>query len=361
MNNLNENIDNLKSEYLSDSAIDNFKLKYINFRVGAKRKSSLLEKMAARLEDGDSTSNVLYSLSSAYQSQQANSWEAKFVQILYERFTFKPKLEYMISPFFDEQTVGVVKAISAQTSASDVLKMCVSNLRRKNEMKAAGLLGIVGPIVGILLVILICSGAHLYVYESLFKGLKIEPTPMLTFARGFTEGVYIASPFIVAALVAYLFYVRWSLPNQISNRPVGIPPWNVIDSINSAITLQTFGALLKVGIPATEALKMLGNNSTPFVAYWCQNMRISMIHGKNTGKALACDFFSKEPRIEVESYAATEGFTDKIDMISEEVFQSTERLVTKMTASIMMFCLICVLTVNGIVGLSLSSIGQVAQ
>ncbi|KAB0482465.1 hypothetical protein F7Q91_03385 [Vibrio chagasii] len=361
MNNLNDNIENLKNEYLSDSALDNLKLRYINFRVGSKRKSALLEKMAARLEDGDSMSNVLSSLSAAYQAQQPNSWEAKFVQILYERFTFKPKLEYMVSPFFDEQTVGVVKAISKETAASTVLKMCVSNLRRKNEMKAAGFIGIVGPIVGILLIIAICSGAHLFVYESLFKGLKIEPTPMLTFARGFTESVYIASPFIIFGLLIYLFYIRWSLPNQIKRRPVGIPPWNVIDSINSAITLQTFGALLKVGIPATDALRMLGTNSTPFVSHWCQKMRISMIHGKSTGKALACDFFSKEPRIEVESYASTEGFTNKIDLIAEEVFKSTEKLVTRMTASIMMFCLICVLTVNGIVGLSLSSIGQVAQ
>ncbi|EPM6351785.1 hypothetical protein ACTN3U_003427 [Vibrio alginolyticus] len=357
-NDINQKLLRIKSQYLSDDFIDTLKLKYTNFRVGSKRKSQLLEKIASRLADGDSIVNVLDSLYEAYKSQQPKSQETKFVKYLADRYRYRPVISYMLAPFFDKTTIGVAYAIEKKTAAYKVIRICVSQLQRKQQMRGAGFLGIVGPIIGVGLIMLICSLAHLYIYAVLFKGLNIKPTPIMTFAREFTKTVYELSPFITGTLVIYGTWVVWSLPNQINRRLTKLPPWNVVDAINSAITLQTFNALLKVGMPSSEALKLVGSHSTPYVKHWCQKMRLNMIGGKSEGQALACDFFSKEPRIEIESYATTSDFTNKLDDITEEVFANTEMLVKKLTTGIMLGCMMAVLTVNAIVGLSISSIGQ---
>jgi type II secretory pathway component PulF len=356
--NIQKNIAEFKSKYLNDSMIDSAKLKWLNFRVGTERKSKMLEKIAARLESGDAIKETLKNLISAYESQQPKSNETKFLKILAERYTFKPKISYMLAPFFDSMIIGVAHAIENDKSAADVIKLCVGQLKRKQDMKRAGFLGVVGPIVGILLVIGICTGAHLYIFEALLKGLRVEPKGAMKFGISFTRTVYELSPYIISFLAGYMFWVFWSIPNQINRRLTAIPPWSVVDAINSAITLQTITALLKVGVSTSEALKLVGKSSTPYVRYWCYQMRMSMIGGKSEGEAIACDFFAKEPRIEIESYASTENFTDKLEMITEEVFKSTESLVTKLTTMIMLFVLAMVLSVNGIVAIALTTISS---
>jgi hypothetical protein len=226
-------------------------------------------------------------------------------------------------------------------------------------MKGVAIVGVLGPIISGLLIIGSCAGAHLWVYNNLFRGLTLQKTPLLMTMVNFTERVYTYSPFLLVMMFFYVIWTIWSLPNQIHKRPVGLPPWNIIDSVNSATALQTYGELLKVGLASTDALEMIGKNQSPYVKYWCQKIRLRMVNGYTEGQALSCDFFKKGPRIEIESYAQTSSFSNKIDRICEEVFKSTEKLVTKMTNSILFFSMIGLISTVVLISMSLMGLKAV--
>jgi len=357
--NIKDNIAEAKEAYLSDDFYDRVMLQFLNFRLSSEAKQSTLDKIATRLQDGDALKKALSSLLEAYKNQQPNSAETKFLKILNERFTYKPKLSYVLAPFFDKMTVGVISALEVEKGPHQILRICVSNLERKNKMKGVAAMGVLGPIFSMLLIIGSCAGAHLWVYNNLFRGLSIQKTPLLMTMVGFTESVYTYSPILLIMIFFYLIWTIWSIPNQINKRPIGLPPWNIIDSVNSAVALQTYGELLKVGLASTDALDMIGKNQPPYVKYWCQKIRLRMVNGYTEGQALSCDFFQKGPRIEIESYAQTSSFSNKIDRICEEVFKSTEKLVTKMTNSILFFSMIGLITTVLLISMSLMGLKAV--
>ena len=356
---IKDNIAEAKNAYLSDDFYDRFMLQLLNLRLSSELKQATLDKIATRLQDGDSLKNTLASLLEAYKNQQPKSAETKFLKILNERFTYKPKLSYILAPFFDKMTIGVVSAIEVEKGPHQILKLCVSNLERKNKMKGVAAMGVLGPAFSILLIIGSCAGAHLWVYKNLFRGLSLEKTALLMTMSNFTEKVYTYSPILIIIILFYLIWTMWSIPNQINNRPRNLPPWNIIDSVNSAVALQTYGELLKVGVSSTDALQMIGNNQPPYVKYWCQKIRLRMVNGYTEGRALSCDFFQKGPRIEIESYAQTKTFSSKIDRISAQVFKSTENLVTKMTNTVLLVSMMSFVSVILLISMSIMGLKAV--
>ncbi|MDA0146196.1 hypothetical protein OCT63_18375 [Vibrio sp. RW] len=356
---LHENIVDAKKIYLDDDVYERIMLKLLNLRLSSESKKNMLDKIATRLKDGDAVTKSLSSLLGAYKNQQPRSVETKFLKILNERYTYKPRLSYMLAPFFDSMTIGVVSAIEEEKSSHQILHLCVSNLERKNKMKGVAILGVLGPIFSMMLIIGACTGAHLWIYKNLFRGLSVEKTGLLMTMSSFTGNVYQYSPFLFVVLFIYMIWTIWSIPNQIRKRPTNLPPWNIIDSVNSAVALQTYGELLKVGVSSTDALEMIGRYQSPYVKFWCQKIRMRMVNGYTEGRALSCDFFKKGPRIEIESYALTSSFSTKIERISEEVFKSTEQLVTRMTNSILIFSSLGLVSTVALISMSMMSLKAV--
>jgi len=355
-NKFQDNLNNIKKEHLNDEFFDRVSLKLLDLRLSSTDKQDILDQISARLKDGDSLKETLRSLSDAYKSQQPKGVKTKFLRILLERFNYKPKLSYILAPFFDSMTIGVVGAIESEKDPYQVLSLCVSNLTRKNKMRGVAIAGVLGPIAAILMIIIACSGAHLWVYKSLLRGLKIQETQLLMTMANLTKFVYEFSPIFILILLLYLIWTLWSIPNQIKNRPRNLPPWNIIDSVNSAIVLQTYGELLKVGVPSSQALSNIGEYQSPYVRHWCQRIRLRMINGHTEGQALSCDFFRQEPRIEIESYAQTSEFTSKTELISEKVFKSTEKLVSKMATTLVIFGMASLIITCLFITLSIMSI-----
>lgn len=332
-------------DFLNDDWQEKVSLWWLKFRLSYKVKRHIVEKISNRIDNGGTLFSELASLTKIYEKQRPKAMETKFLRCIYERYLEKPSLSYALKPFYNNKILTILAAGDESGKLAEALRLSSDIMEKEVRMKAAAKIGYVAPIVAYALIVGAAAFAHFKLFKIITHSLPKSQLSPQFLATADTVALIVNTSWLTGLVVlAYLVYSIWSVPNQINNRPSRLPPWSTSDSANSAIVLKIFATLLRAGMPASHALNTIAMHSDPYVSHWCKQIVNRMVTGMKMGPSFACDFFQKEPRIEVEAYAESEDFDKKLDIIADDVFLTTELMIAKMTK---MMTTVCMLAVSG--------------
>ena len=346
-----------------DTISDRVLLFRIRYLLSLKRKTSIFEKICSLLNDGISLGGSLSMMQKIYNKRNSGSLEYKMVQYLFEKYTNTPRASYIFQPFFDPISMSIITAMEEANSTHKGLLLAKKQLELRNKMGKQAV-NAMTLIFGALLTILgICVAMKLFVFDKLTKTMPmVANSSSVKSVHAFLDTVVSYSPFIFLLILAFAGFSIWSIPNQINKRPKFMPPWNVMDRLNSALFLFTLARLTDAQMPIFRSLGLLKKHSTRYMSSWAAHIQQRQLQNMSMGASLACDLFDKQVRIEIEAYSSVKDVAKNFEVIANMVVGITEAKLKQ----ILMMSILCsigvILLLNGVLALSvLNSLGNITS
>lgn len=127
-------------------------------------------------------------------------------------------------------------------------------------------------------------------------------------------------------------------PRQIFDK---IPPWSIYRGYQASSFLIALSALMKAGIPAFEALRVIEKNSSPWMRVHLGKMMVSMnLGGGNMGRALDTGLLDDEMAGDVQDYSDLGSFTETIYTLGERSVEKGIELINSRMAVVKAMLLI---------------------
>ncbi len=148
------------------------------------------------------------------------------------------------------------------------------------------------------------------------------------------------SLFLFATLPIIFGVISWSLPRwrgRMRAKFDNAPPWNLYRIFVGVSWLLSLSALVNAGTPVSKALRMLRNNSSPYLLYRMERALIYVNNGENLGQALALtglNFPDKEVIGDLQIYAELDNFPVALDMMANEWLEDSIRDIEQKAAGL---------------------------
>lgn len=310
--------------------VESLKLFFICLIVTQKTMRKVVYKLSLQIENGLSVGAGINNLRKAYVHHLGSKHPISLMlSVLEMRYAQKSTITYAMSPFLDTKLMAIIQSGEGENgNLPKSMRLALETYRLKNELNLMIKKGLISPFFALISGVVTIGYCHYEVFPDFASSLTPEKLaasvgPLMDF----TSLLVTLSPIIMIIGIACVVFIRWSLANQIIKRPSRIPPWSVVNAADSAINLLILSSLLSSGQKLIAALKIMEKNSNRYNAYWIKRIRLSASTGTSIGRALACDYFSKDARIDIESYADTNEFSELLSDVAMEVFETTRALV----------------------------------
>jgi type II secretory pathway component PulF len=146
-----------------------------------------------------------------------------------------------------------------------------------------------------------------------------DATPWLLGLGGLLLGGY--------ALGFFLLRGNWTGPLR-ERLDAWIFPWNLHRRITGALLMTSLAALIRIGVPFSQALERLRDIGGPWEAEHIERIRNQLRLGVAEGRALASPLFDADIRWQIELYGRMTQFAEGLDKLSGRLVHATKQRIS---------------------------------
>ena len=157
---------------------------------------------------------------------------------------------------------------------------------------------------------------------------------------GLSNWVKHNSLFLFASLPVVFFIIAFTLPRwkgRLRSKFDNLPPWNMYRIFVGVSWLLSLSALVNAGTPVSKALRMLRNDSSPYLLYRLERALIHINNGENLGDALyltELNFPDKEVIGDLQIYAELDNFPLALTTMANEWLEDSIRDINQKAAGL---------------------------
>ncbi len=166
-------------------------------------------------------------------------------------------------------------------------------------------------------------GYSLNVFPTFVAVLSVDKWPQVTQALYFFGNYLAAGGMITILVMAFLIVmgVRLSMPllkGSVRTRFLDpFPPYSYYRLIQLGLFLRMLSTLLLNGIPMVEALDLMKERASPFLAYHLGIFTGNMKVGRNYNDSFESGFLTHEMLLTVKIYAGMDSFSETVKKMAE--------------------------------------------
>ncbi|MBH9740040.1 hypothetical protein [Vibrio navarrensis] len=290
-------------------------------------------KLTLQIQNGSAIGAALQGMEKSH-SRHLGSYHpiSLMLGVMIQRYAERSSLSYAFAPFLDKTILAIIQAGESVTGGPiRSLNLALETYGRRNQIKTKVKVGLAMPMAVFSAGVGTVVYCHYEIFPQFARAMTDEQSKGLMGEMIRNTAAFVgALPLLGVVVIALLIYIKWSIPNQIGRRPNNIPPWSIFNAADSAITLLVLSSLLESGAKTIAALKTIEKNSSRYNAYWIRRIRIDAGSGTELGKAIACGYFNRQARIDIECYAGNKEFALLLKNLSLEVFDGTVAYIDKL-------------------------------
>jgi len=316
----------------------NFKIRKARFSL--KYRISLYERIASFLDSGIDIISSLTAIRNRYK--QRNDFRYHILDdwlVVMDRggnfadaiFVWVPAAEHMLISA-GERGVGLITGLREATVLSEA--------SAKNKSALIG--GLFMPIVLFCLFFVMMIGFRLKMAPVFITLLPVERWPesgkilfdLSDFLTNFwflLFGVILALVFIISSTIG-----RWK--GHIREKFDNFPPWSIYRSYQASSFLIALSSLMKAGVPAYEALKLVNRTASPWMRVHLSRMMNRMkVGGGASGEALDTGLLDDETAGDVQDYSRLGNFHEAIYVLGGRSLEESVKKITLKMAGVKNF------------------------
>lgn len=247
-------------------------------------------------------------------------------------------LEVVLSAYlpFDEQLL-----LNTSMRAGDAkggFNLLIERVRHKSEFGVAKAMKLLYPLFGVGLAMYVWQvqgNSYTMMEQTTMAGTEF--TGLLGFVAAYSRNSWWIIPSVLSVLLTFAYLIARLLPTWTGPRRKRydkFPIFSMYRELQAADWMTTFATLLKGGMSDLDALKVLRQNSSPYVAERISYFINEMEGGMNLGTAVAksgFNFPSGGSAVLLQTMAVTKDYGDRLLSLSKRyqasVFKRYEQLV----------------------------------
>lgn len=325
-----------------------FKYHQAKLSFGMKKRIDMYEQIMAMMDEGMPIVDVISDLESIYKSENKSDPRVYILGCWRKAMEQHGSILKEIVHWVPENEVVMFKTAEETGEWSKCLASLVFQVEKQSEIKKAVLSQMGYPVFLSIFLILILYGFGGFGVPMLSEMLPVERWPEFSMPLH-NISVFVATNilYVIAGLIAFLIVVF-----RIQAKYVGaarryldkFPPFNIYKSMQGASFLISLASLLKSGIPVIESVKIIEENSSPWVKTKIKDINRAFAKGDTGASALIAagdnSMFNRDIRVQIKAYsrlAQMDRAIYKIGVVAIEITANNVKAITGLIKMAMIF------------------------
>lgn len=311
---------------------------------GIRKRIDLYEQIRAMTEEGIPIVDVVSSLERIYKSENKNDQRVYILGRWRKAMETQGSLLKEIIHWIPESEVVMFKTAEETGEWVKCLDSLIFQVEKQSEIKKV-VIGQMGyPVFLSIFLVAIMFGFGNYGVPMLAEMLPVNRWPEFSMPLH-NISVFIAGNIhlVIVGVIAALVVVF-----KLQNKYVGkarpymdrFPPYNVYKAMQGASFLISLASLLKAGIPVIDAVRIIEENSSPWVKSKIKNINKAFNKGDTGAGALIAggsdSMFNRDIRIQIKAYSQLAQMDRSIYKIGIVAIEITSNNVKAMTGLVKM-------------------------
>lgn len=292
--------------------------------ISQKNRLILYSIVADLLDDGVPLYNSLVLIQNKEGEKVYGKTFIKQLGVIIENMKNSSSVAHVLTGVVPPEDLTVINAAEKSGQLSQGLRMLMFMIHKNNEIMSLLQSSLITPVILIIVVLFVIMGYALEVFPTFLSVLPIQEWPVVTTTL-YNFGNYLAKGGIVLIIgfaVAFIFIVRFSMPmltGALRTRLLDkIPPYNYYRLLQLGLFLRMLSSLMLNGIPIVDALTLMKQRATPWLASHLQKFTDNMKLGLNYKDSLNTGFLTDEMLLTVSIYSGLDSFSETVKKMAEK-------------------------------------------
>lgn len=304
---------------------------YAKARFTIKSRINLYNQIRAMASEGIPVVDIIGDLEKIYKSENKNDYRSVILGEWRKALSRSGSFIKEIGKWIPESEVVMFKTAEETGQWVSCLDNLMFQMEKQAEIKGVVKSMMVYPLVLILFLAVVLFGFGMFGVPILTDMAPVSQWPdMSILLHDISMFLVTKWPVVIGALVIsffVIFRVQRTFVRPSRRILDKFPPFSIYKSMEGASFLISLAALLRSGIPFTDAVSIIEENASPWVRSKIKSVHRHLNRGRTGPESLIADgklsMFNSEVRVQVKAYSKLANIEQSISRIGKSTVEIT--------------------------------------